>query len=793
MMRESGNGHEVRIASAGGCILALAAAGLLAWGGARLGAQSAQVPPDPESPPAVDVAAPTSPRRPEGARREIVVVPDQQLRRWDPVTIFFPRATGPAGGGPEDAPERWARLAPNHPGAWTWLDAATLQFAPADPWPPLERFTVTVGGRAVRLATLLEAPVATLPADGASGLAPIEEIALTFADPVPPEALARALVVEVRPLPGFGDAPARFLGRQDYEIKSRERTSRSEPATFVVALRRAIPAGQRVFVRLRLRLDDPPERAVAELSFSTSEPFRALSFGCRRAQLPVVPAGARYSAEQALVCEDSAPAIVVDFSALPRELGAIEAKNLVRLAPPVADLEARLSGRRLELSGTFARELSYRVTLAPTPISDEQGRALDLSGANELVLAFPRAASYLRPAAGEGVAERSGPRMLPVIGRGDERVDLRIQPIDPLDLSFFPFPERPVEVDEGRRPPGPGEVPAPWRRPEVGPDEGEIARRIAALGSPPVSRLVDLPLRRDAGSASFGLDLAADLDRIAGVGRPGTYLVGLRRLDEGTERQWSRLQVTDLALTTIEEPERTLFAVTSLATARPLSGAVVTVEGAYVPPRGEPEWRELFRARTDERGLAVWRAPGEPAAGRIDVRRIVVAAGEDRLVLDPDRAPDAFADGRWSATGERWLQWTQWSTSARGSRRATSRTSSASAPSTGPRSPCCSRGTCGSPSGGDSVRSRTRSCSSSRDRATSSGATRCGPPPPARSISVSTKRTCRPASTALTSSARRTRWRSRGARASARRPTAFRASKCGSTDPSAPRSTGRSR
>lgn len=667
-MSASGNrGGRTFAASAGGCILAVAASALLAWGAGRSVAQAPQAPPpDPSAPPVAAETSALMARRPLAAQRELVVVPDGQLRRWDPLTLFFPRATGPAGGGPEDDPSRFVRLAPGHPGAWTWLDDSTLQFAPADPWPPLERFTLTAGGRTFRLLTLLEAPVATVPADGATDLAPVEEIALSFADPVPPEALARALVVEIRPLPGFGDAPARFLARQDFEIKSRERTSRAQPATYVVALRRAVPAGHRLFVRLRLRLDDPPERAVAEISFATAEPFRALRFGCRRAQLPVVPGGARYSAEQALVCEDAAPAVVVDFSALPRELGAIEAKNLVRLSPPVADLEARLSGRRLELSGTFARETSYRVTLAPTPISDEAGRPLDLAVANELVLAFPRAASYLRPAAGEGVVERLGPRMLPVVGRGDERIDLRVQAIDPLDRSFFPFPEQPVEVDEALRQPGPGEVPPPWRRPDSGPDAREIAERIAALGSPLVSRLVDLPLRRDGGSASFGLDLGADLDTIAGAGRPGTYLVGLRRLGAGSIRQWTRVQATDLALTTLEEPQRTLFAVTSLATARPVAGAEVKVEGAFVPSRGEPEWRDLFRGRTDARGFVAWPAPGEPDGGRVDVRRIVVAAGEDRLVLDPDRAPDVFEEGRWSASGERWLQWTQWETADRG-------------------------------------------------------------------------------------------------------------------------------
>ena len=69
-------------------------------------------------------------------------------------------------------------------------------------------------------------------------------------------------------------------------------------------------------------------------------------------------------------------------------------------------------------------------------------------------------------------------------------------------------------------------------------------RQISVLGSPPVSALVTLPLRKDGGSASFGLDLTPHLAKIAGKGRPGTYLVGLRDVGAGSRRSWMRLQVT---------------------------------------------------------------------------------------------------------------------------------------------------------------------------------------------------------------------------------------------------------
>lgn len=604
------------------------------------------------------VDLPPPPARPAAVREgEVAVVPDRFLRRWDPVTLFFPSPLGPARGGPEERPERFVTLSPGHPGGFSWLDARTLQFQPAEPWPALARLTVSAAGRSFPLAVLLPAPLSSHPSDGAEGLERLDEITLTFPDPVDPAALAAALEVEIAPLPGVGSEGARRLAPGEVAVKPLPPGSAGAPA-YALRLPAPVPGGHRVRLRLRLSPEAGDGALAAELAFATATPFRALAFGCRERQLPVLPAGARYPAERALACEADDPAVVVDFSALPRELGIAEARNLVRLSPPVPDLAASLSGRRLELRGAFARETAYRVRLVPAPLGDETGRPLDLAGANELVLSFPRPSPYLRLAAATGIAERRGPQMVPLAGRGEERIDLRIHRIDPLDRAFWPFPAAPVAVDEGRRPPGPGERPAAWGRPESGPSPDEIAARIAALGSPSVSAIVDLPLRRDGGSASFGLDLQPHLARLAGEGAPGTYLVGLRRLDGGPERRWLRLQVSDLALTTLEEPRRTVFLVTSLASAQPVAGAEVRVEGVRWAG-GRPSWVELFRGRTDASGRAAWRAPGSPGMAHQQVARLSVAAGDDLLVLDPQRPPETFHDGRWSADGGTWLQWTQ--------------------------------------------------------------------------------------------------------------------------------------
>ncbi len=600
---------------------------------------------------------PPPPARPAAARDGVTLVPDRFLRRWDPVTLFFPTVQGPERGGPEAHPERFVTITPEQPGAFTWLDGRTLQFQPATPWPALAEVTVRAGERRFPLAVLLSAPVASHPADGAEGLARLDEITLTFSDPVDPATLARAVAVEIAPLPGAGSEGARRLAPGEVTVKPLPPDPEGNHR-YALRLPGPVPGGHRLHLRLGLSPAAGEPGLAAELGFATAIPFRALAFGCRSRQLPVLPAGALYPAAQALACEGDDPAVVVDFSALPRALGIVEAKNLVRLSPPVADLTATLSGRRLELRGAFTRESAYRVRLVPSPLSDEEGRPLDLGGANELTLAFSRPSPYLRLAASTGIAERRGPQMIPLTGRGEERIDLRIHRIDPLDRAFWPFPTTPVAVDEGQRPPGPGERPEPWTQPQSGPEAEEIAARIVALGSPALSALVDLPLRRDGGSASFGLDLQPHLARIAGEGAPGTYLVGLRRLGGGAERHYLRLQVSDLALTTLEEARRTVFLVTSLADARPVAGAEVRVEGVRWAG-GRPSWIDLFRGRTDGTGRVAWDAPGSPGRAHQQVARIVVAAGDDRLVLDPQRPAEAYRDGRWQADDGGWLQWTQ--------------------------------------------------------------------------------------------------------------------------------------
>ncbi|MBI2215046.1 MAG: alpha-2-macroglobulin [Acidobacteria bacterium] len=590
-----------------------------------------------------------------------VIVPDRFLRRWDPVTIFFSRDAGPSGPGPEDNAARFATVKPTHPGQFQWLDARTLQFRPAEPWPSLARFTWTVEGRAITLSTLMSPPERTVPEDGAEGLERVDEIALTFAQPLDPGALARMVQIELRPLPGIGgSAASRTLPRDDISVKAVERANRSDAATYVLTLKEPIPLGTRAVVHFRLTLDDRDEAPFKQISFSTAEPFRVVSVGCRDQQLPVTPQGTRYAREQAIACRSGDRTVVVDFSAPPREVSPVEARNLVRLTPPVGKLSFDLQHKRLEISGDFAWDTLYTVSVEPAPIVDTRGRRLEMGGRSDVPLHFTSRPPYVKWTVGRGIAERFGPMMVPVIGRGEERVDLRIHRIAPLDRSYWPFPQKPVLVDEGQRPPSPGEEPSPWSESTPIP-EWELRRRLRLLGSPLVSTLVDLPLRKQGGAASFGLDLAPYFERIAGKAQPGTYLVGLRDLaSQEHQRAWMRLQVTDLVLTAAEEPKGVRFFVTSLSTGSPVIGARIRVEGQVIDRTGnnqQQRWSVLAEGETDTEGAFRWTAPGyDPARGR-NIRRIVVEKDGDTLTLDPADPPELYHDNQWSDSNASWLQW----------------------------------------------------------------------------------------------------------------------------------------
>ena len=590
------------------------------------------------------------PMRADGVR----VIPDRFLRDWDPVTVFFSSDTGPQRGGPEDNAQRLVTMTPSTPGAWNWLGARVLQFRPAEAWPPLRRVTVTVGGRGTMLVPLLPVPISTGPADDPSGIPELDRVALTFPNPVDPDALARLLTIEIRPQPGISAVGATVLTAQDFGISAEPRAGRSDPQIYMVVLHRPVPDGQ--VVVLRLRLSDVPglDAPIFETTLHSPVPFAFDDAFCASGFETSVSAGLRVCAPSSYQQGDPARSLELRFTAPPEALDVVRARDVLRISPHVDGLIAVSDSLTLRLNGAFQPATEYTLTVAPGALHDTRGRKLaDMAPQH---FAFAAAAPGLRWDAAQGIVERFGPQMVPMRGQGYAQADLRIHPIDPASRDFWPFPQTGLITRDDAAPPLPGKEPAAWDQPgPISPDD--MAERLAALGSPSVSALVDLPLTPGALEQKFGLDVAPYLSRIAGAGQPGAYLMGMRPVD-ARDRHWIRVQVTDLSLTTVEEAGSVRFVVTSLATARPVAGAAVELQQVR-----RNALATIERGTTGAGGSYVWTVPAGPAGVTArdewggDLSRIVVTKGSDTLVMDPQHGPQQYTANGWGAGRATWLGW----------------------------------------------------------------------------------------------------------------------------------------
>lgn len=591
--------------------------------------------------------------RPASSKNEIL--PERFLRGYDPITVYFVDNVGP-GRAAADDPSRFARLRPSWPGAWTWLDRKTLQFRPAEPWPALQRFSVEAQGAARVLSTMMSTPQSMTPADGADNLRPFRTLTLTFPQALPLDALKQMLRIEVRDLPGLGDSPRVMVERP--VIAELPRASHKDPATYAITLDDDVPEGKQLVVSLALALGEgagggeglDQGKALWTGRVSTRTAFQLLDVTCSNDRLSVV-GGPKAPRESALDCGSRGELPQLVFSAQPAALTLTAVKKLVRLEPSVPDLRASVFGSRVQLDGKLVPDTLYKMRIASAPVVDSEGRPLQDPGDVELYFYVGWKRPFLRFRDGQVMLEQKGPRMIPLVGYGEPRADVRIVRIDPLHRGLWPFPGTPVVVNEQLPPPFPGEEP---ELPALGTyvDSGALAQHLRLLGSPLVSRVFDLPLLDKSGTTSFGLDVGPALDGVLGARRPGTYLVGLRRLQGEPERSWVRVQVTNLSLTTAEERGKAVFFVRTLDGAQPVAGARITID-AENDRRSDGSAGGFDKAvlTTDGTGRAVLDA--RPSWAR--VLRVVVESGEDVVVLDPRDAPPRFFSNHW-ASGSAWLQ-----------------------------------------------------------------------------------------------------------------------------------------
>ncbi|MGC4120980.1 MAG: MG2 domain-containing protein [Myxococcales bacterium] len=595
---------------------------------------------DPEYVPADQGQRPTSPR----------VLPDDFLRGYDPVTVYFAGDEGP-GRGPADDGAKLLKISPSWPGAWTWIDRKTLQYRPAEPWPALARFAIDAkGGTKKVLTTMMSAPSAMSPSSGSDNLKPFRSFTLTFPQALPVASLKQMLKLEVRELPGLADS--KRLPIKSFSINQLPRASQRDPAVYAITLEEDVPEGKQLSVSVSLALGDEG-KVLWSGKLNTRLPFHLESFACGSGRQPMGGVGA-VPRDMALFCGTGGEKPQMVFSATVADMNLTTLKKLVALEPSVPDLRFETFGNRVQLHGKFLPDVLYKARLAAAPVHDDSGRLLRDPGSAEVYFYLGWKSPFLRWSQATAVLEANGPRMLPLTGYGDPRADVRVYRVDPMFNGLWPFPSSPVVVSEQEAPPMPGEEPEQQKEPGD-PGTAQLVKHLRLLGSPLVSKLVDLPLAKKSGTTRFGLDLAPLIDPVVGKSKPGTYLVGLRRLTGTPQRTYMRVQVTNLSLTSVDEQSKEVFYVRSLDKAEPVKGAkiVIEVEVQKTDAKGNFTYPvEQVTLTTDQAGRATL---GAQEKWR-NIRRVSVQSGEDLLVIDPREPPPQFASNHWSLSSN-WLQW----------------------------------------------------------------------------------------------------------------------------------------
>jgi uncharacterized protein YfaS (alpha-2-macroglobulin family) len=172
------------------------------------------------------------------------------------------------------------------------------------------------------------------------------------------------------------------------------------------------------------------------------------------------------------------------------------------------------------------------------------------------------------------------------------------------------------------------------------------------LGSPHYSAVLDC---KKLNLSKFNsIDLKPALSSINGD-KPGTYLVGYRKLDGSDERSFVRITSTDLCLSTVEARHSILFSVSSYSSGKMVSDAEITVEALH-----EDKYVSIVNGTTDNNGFFQFDVQSslEKKFNGAVVKRIIVKKGDDVLVLNTQgpESPLTFTNNHWYQSSE-WLQW----------------------------------------------------------------------------------------------------------------------------------------
>ncbi len=585
----------------------------------------------------------------KNTRSEVRILPTLFLREYDPITIFFDSDVQKNGAGPLDDPTPYVTMRPEHPGEYRWIDSRTIEFRPTIPWEPLKNYKISTGNITRELITLLVTPQEVYPSPGSTDLEPITKIGLTFKQNIDKELLTKLITFETCPLPGIDRKGCKVMSRGDFKIKKMENSGSSNTYWFIFNT----PVGYGLKLRAILRLADNPDLADAQriYTFDTRAEFTIERAGTYQQQYTINPSGVTYTQRQAIRMSSNS-SIIIDFTSSPADLNLSVIKNFLNFSPVPETVDWRCEGKRLIITPKVVPEQLYQISLMPIAMKDNAGRMLMLKKPCVFYFFTPQEKSYIRWQRGFGIVERFGPQHFPMQISGVNNIDLRIYKIDPLNKAFWPFPRTPVVINESKLPPGPGEEPATDSSIKYSLSPYDVATHIRMLGSPHYSAVLDC---KKMNLTKFNsIDLKPALSSFNGD-KPGTFLVGYRKLDGSDERAFVRITSTDLCLSTVEARHGVLFCVSSYSSGKMIPDAEITVEAL-----NKKDFVPLIKGTTDNNGFFQFDIPSsyEKEYKSAVIKRVIVKKADDILVLDTHgpESPLTFTNNHWYQSSE-WLQW----------------------------------------------------------------------------------------------------------------------------------------
>lgn len=584
----------------------------------------------------------------------VSIVPDRFLREYDPITFFFQREKAKNDMTVEEFAAKHISISPQHPGEFVWIDNKTLEFRPVIPWPPIESFKVSCEGTDKNLFTLLNSPVSISPSNRDADLDEVSSVTLTFPSPVPIDKLKKLITFEITPLPGIDRSTSIFYTFADYTIKSGEQSYSGE-ISYTFNFKNPVQLGFMVRTRIQLSDAEGLRNGIREYSFSTKPTFKLLKAGNSSSMLSIGKDGSNYTVDNAVDITDDMN-VYISFSSRLGEISITDFKNLISFSPSPRKINYNIEDKQIAVALEIEPDRMYKVTINPTTIKDEIGRSLSIEKSSSFYLYSRSESEYISWSKTYGILERYGPQHVPLSIKGVKSFDLRIYKIDPASKVFWPFPQSPVIVDENNLPPGPGEEPTDEKNIHQPLSTSEIATHIQMLGSPHYSEVISVA--QEKAEKYNTLDLKEKFEHISGKDQPGSYLIGFRELNGSTYRQYVKLLVTDLCLTTITSKFQVHFTVTSYKTGKPFSGANISLEGMD-NNNGNQKFTKLTEVTTDKNGFAT------VAQGCLynekypkSLRRVVISYENDTLVLDAEGAltPQKYSNNHWYGESYNWLQ-----------------------------------------------------------------------------------------------------------------------------------------